>query len=98
MKKRESDFQSDLVKTLKDIFPGCFVAKNDASVLQGIPDLLILHQDKWAMLECKRSKKSPKRPNQEYWVDHFNEMSFAKFIYPENREEVLNDLRSLFGT
>lgn len=98
MGKRENKFQSELVKELKDTFPGCIVTKLDSSHIQGIPDLLILHEDKWATLECKQAANAKKRPNQDFYVDKMDKMSFSRFIYPENKEEVLRDLQSAFGT
>ncbi len=92
--KKESEFQSKLIKDLKDIYPGCEIRKMDSQ--QGDPDLLILYNDRWAMLECKREENAPHRPNQDYYVEKFNNMSFASFIYPENREEVLDELESAF--
>jgi hypothetical protein len=92
----ESRFQSQLIKELKVIFDGCIVLKNDASYMQGVPDILILYKNKWAMLEVKASLNSPVRPNQEYYVDILDDMSFARFICPENKEEVLNDLQHTF--
>ena len=94
--KRESKFQAELIKDLKNRFPGCIVMKNDANYIQGIPDLLVLHRTKWAALECKQDENSKHQPNQDYYVDKMNEMSFAKFIFPENKEEVLNELQSTF--
>jgi hypothetical protein len=93
---KESKFQSDLIKELKQRFPGCIVTKLDPRHIQGIPDLLILYNDKWAVLECKRSAKEHKQPNQDYYISKMNSMSFASFIYPENMEEVLNDLQQAF--
>lgn len=93
---KESKFQADLKKELKEMFPGCIVTKLDSSDIQGIPDLLVLYKNKWATLENKKSKDAPKRPNQEYYVEKMNEMSFSKFIYPENKEEILNELRETF--
>lgn len=95
---KESEFQSKLIKKLKTMFPGCVVTKQDADYLQGIPDLLILYNNKWATLECKKSAKSTHRPNQDYYVEKMNEMSFSRFIYPENEEEVLNELQRAFST
>jgi hypothetical protein len=70
--------------------------KNDSSYIQGIPDLLVLHKNKWASLECKKNKNSKHRPNQDYYVEKMNDMSFSAFIFPENKEEVLNDLEHAF--
>lgn len=92
--KKENKFQSDLIKELKILFPNCHIIKQDQN--QGLPDLLILYHNKWAMLECKRSYNSIKQPNQEYYIDYFNRLSFASFIYPENKEEVLYDLQRSF--
>ena len=92
----ESKFQADLKKELKQKFNGCIVTKLDSGDIQGIPDLLILYKDKWATLECKKNEKASKRPNQQYYVDKMNEMSFSRFVCPENKEEVLNDLQNMF--
>ena len=92
----ESKFQSGLIKTLKKIFPGCIVMKTDPTYIQGIPDLLILYRDKWAALECKKRANAKKQPNQEHYVNQMNEMSFSRFINPENKEEVLDELQQAF--
>lgn len=94
--KLERDFQSRLIKDLKNIFIGCIVMKLDSSYMQGIPDLLILYKNKWATLECKKSAGAKKQPNQEYYVGLMNEMSFSRFICPENKEEVLHELQQTF--
>jgi len=95
---KESQFQSNLIKELKQMFEGCIVTKLDSGHIQGIPDLLILWRSNWATLECKKSLNSSKRPNQQYYVDKMNEMSFSRFICPENKEEVLNDLEQTWRT
>lgn len=96
MGKLENKFQADLKKEIKATFDGCIVMKADANEIQGIPDLLILHKDKWASLECKKDKKASKRPNQDYYVNKMNSMAFSRFISPENKEEVLNELKDYF--
>jgi hypothetical protein len=93
MAKLESVFQADLILDIKDLFPGCIVLKNDEQYIQGFPDLLILYRDKWAALECKRSLSEPYRPNQEYYIDELDRMSYASMICPENKEEVLYELQ-----
>ena len=92
----ENEFQSKLIKEIKRRFPGCIVLKNDPTYIQGIPDLIILHNDKWGALECKKNSKASKRPNQEYYIGIMNQISFARFIYPENKDEVLCDLEHHF--
>lgn len=93
----ESKYQAELIRKLKKLFPGCEVLKNDSSYIQGIPDLTILHGDKWAMLEVKPSANASERPNQRHYVTQLSSMSFAAFIFPENEEEVLNELQRAFG-
>jgi hypothetical protein len=93
-----SGFKSSLIKELERLFPGCVIFNQDPlRTHQGIPDLLILYRDKWAMLETKAATGSARQPNQEYWVDHYNEMSFAAFVSPENVEDVLDGLQSAFS-
>ena len=96
MGKNENEFQSKLIKELKVRFPGCIVTKLDANHIQGIPDLLILWNDRWAVLECKKSAKAKHQPNQDYYVKRLDEMSFSRFIFPENKESVLDELQSAF--
>jgi hypothetical protein len=92
----ESKFQSILIKELKERFKGCVVVKNDANYMQGIPDLTIYYGNRWAMLETKRSEDAPHRPNQDYYVSLFNSMSYAAFIFPENKEVILNEMEQTF--
>ena len=87
---KESSFQKKLKDEIKLRFPGSIITKLDPGDTQGIPDLLVLYKDRWAALECKKSKDEPHQPNQDYYVDKLNNMSFSAFIFPENREEVLN--------
>ena len=91
----ERNFQANLIKELKETFPGSIVQKID-SYIQGFPDILILYRDKWAALECKKSEKEHKQPNQEFYVDLLNEMSFSRFICPENKETVIHELQRSF--
>ena len=93
--KLESGFQDRLIAELKEMFPGCMVFKMDQ--IQGIPDLLILYGKRWASLENKKSATAKRQPNQEYYVDLMNRMSFSRFICPENKEEVLSELQKAFS-
>ena len=93
MGRLERDFQAKLIKELKVMFKGCIIVKNDPNYIQGIPDLLILYNDRWAALEVKKSEHAHHQPNQEYYIDLMDQMSFAAFIYPENKEEILYELQ-----
>lgn len=100
MGKLENAYQSYLKnKRIPELFPGAIVLKIDPvhGGVQGFPDLLILYQNKWAALECKRESVSSHRPNQDYYVSLLNDLSYASFIYPENEVEVLNEIRQVFG-
>ena len=97
MGKLESEFQKELMDEIKKRYPGCMVLKNDSGYIQGIPDWTILYKKKWAVLEAKREKKAKKQPNQDYYVDKLNDMSYSNFVYPENKEEVLDQLTKVFG-
>jgi hypothetical protein len=94
--KLESKFQSELIKDLKLRFPGCIVLKNDPNYLQGIPDLTVFWEGRWATLEVKKNATASHQPNQDYYVQKMNKMSFSRFIYPENKEEVLHELQQSF--
>lgn len=97
MGKLESDFQKELMDEIRSEYPGCVILKNDSSYIQGIPDWTILYKDKWAVLEAKKNKTAKKQPNQPYYVEKLNDMSYSRFVYPENKEEVLEGLRNIFA-
>lgn len=93
---KENRFQAELIKEIKNRFPECTVLKNDAGYIQGIPDLLVLNGKHWAALECKKDAKAKHRPNQDYYIEKLNQQSYAKFVDPTNKEEVLNELQQAF--
>ena len=94
---KENEYQRNLIKTLKERYPESIVIKEDANYIQGLPDLIILNKDKWATLECKKSEKEKHQPNQDYYVNKMNELSFSSFIFPENQKDVLEALDKHFG-
>lgn len=96
MSKLESKFQKELIDEIKQRYPGCVALKNDSSYIQGFPDWTILYEDKWAVLEVKIARGARKQPNQEYYVDQLDKMSFSRFIFPENKDDVLDDLDTIF--
>lgn len=88
----ENKFKTNLIKKIEALLPGCMVLHLDATEIQGIPDLLILYEDRWASIEVKKSANATHRPNQDYYVDLMDRMSFAAFVYPENEKEILYEL------
>jgi len=90
---RETQYQSKVIQKLRKLFPGCIILKNDPNYLQGVPDVLILFNGRWGALEVKLALDGEIQPNQSYYVDTMNKMSFASFICPENEEKVLYDLQ-----
>lgn len=92
----ENKFKTNLIKEIESRFPGCYILHLDPNDIQGIPDLLILYKNKWAALEVKKSEKSSHRPNQDYYVESLRRMSYSAFIFPENKEKILNELQQTF--
>lgn len=88
----EGEFKTDLKKELERRFPDSIVTLLDPTYTQGIPDIAVFYKNRWATLEAKVDAKATHRPNQDFYVDTMNSMSFSAFIYPENTEEVLNAL------
>lgn len=89
----ESKFKSALIRKIERQYPGAIVIKTDANQLQGFPDQIILWEDRWAAFEAKRTMNSTHRPNQDYYVELLDKMSFARFVYPENEREFLHELQ-----
>ena len=96
MSKLESRFQKELIDEIKERYPGCIALKNDPGYIQGFPDWTVLYEDKWATLEVKKERAAHKQPNQDYYVDRLNKMSFSRFVFPENKDEVLEEMDILF--
>lgn len=94
---RESKYQKELMDEIRDRYPGCMILKNDSGYIQGIPDWTILYGKRWAVIEAKSEEKAKHQPNQDYYVDELNKMSYSTFAYPENNEQVLQELTKVFG-
>lgn len=88
----ERDFQADTIRMIKRQLPGAIALKNDSGYLQGVPDFTIFYGVAWAWLEFKKAATSPVQPNQEYYIALADQKAFGAFIYPENRDEVLDDM------
>lgn len=92
----EKDFQKKFIRELEAIFDGCILIKNDAGYIQGFPDWTMFYKNKYAVLEIKKNKNAQHQPNQDYYVDLINSMGFARFVYPENKNDVIEDLKRYF--
>jgi len=88
----ESAIQSSIIKELEHQYPGAVVLKTDPAYIQGFPDLLFLQNRFWAALEVKRARNSACQPNQGYWVNRLDRLSFSRFIYPSNLETIFDEL------
>lgn len=89
---KENKYQEYLVQKLQKIYPKAIILKNDPNYKQGIPDLTIFEGPNWATLEVKRDENAPHQPNQDYYVEKMDKMSYSTFIYPQNEEEVLDGM------
>jgi hypothetical protein len=95
---KESEFQGSLIKTLENVFPGCRIVKNNPNYIQGFPDLSVFYGPYYCLLECKRSPNEPHQPNQDYYVENTNSNGgFARFIFPENMQQVISEMKIFFG-
>lgn len=95
---KESEFQKSLKDEIRKRFPCCVILKNDANGIQGFPDLTLLFGRLWAVLEVKKDSRAAHRPNQDYYIQKLKDSGgFASFVYPENKEEVLDALERWFS-
>ena len=95
-KKAESTFKTNLINRIEKEFPGSMIFHLDPTEKSGIPDLLVLHRDKWATLEGKKTKNASRRLHQDYYVKKMNDMAYSSFIYPENEDAVIAEMHEYF--
>lgn len=90
----EKDFQKLFLDKVKLLKPGAIILKNDARYRQGIPDWIVLHITGTFVFEIKAHSKASKQPNQHYYIGQLQKMGyFARFVYPENMQEVLDEIQ-----
>lgn len=96
----ESQFKRHVKCSIRDRFPNLdldFIDTN-AYNFRSMTDLVVLGPEVWAALEFKRSEDSPHQPNQDYHISRLNKKGYASFVFPENLEEVLDELEVLFSS
>lgn len=96
-KKLEREFEKDFMEDLDEVLPNGHWIKGNSQMQQGIPDRMFLHGEHWAMLEFKRETDSAKQENQDWFIEKFNNMSYAKIVTPENAQEVIDEIQATFG-
>lgn len=92
---READFQAKAIKWLRSKGFKCFKQQMNATTRVGTPDLFIFNEGFWGWIEFKKSKNSPKRPGQEQNIAWAQENSWGEFVYPENWEQIKEELESI---
>lgn len=93
--KEEQKLQTKLATALRAL--GAKVIKQDPTIgrQRGIPDLLILKDGWWGMIECKAHKNSKKQAGQTDWILWASQNSYGRFVYKENYDEVLAELKEI---
>lgn len=94
--KFKAEFKKELVERLAKQGVEIDIFENKSNKRSSL-DTIFLGKCVWAMLEFKASKDAPHRPNQDYNVDRMNERCYAAFVYPENKQEKLDELERLFS-
>lgn len=99
---REATYQAKLVRRLRSKFKKlddiAVVMPMDGNTIQGWPDILILADMGWCVLEVKTDAGADRQPNQEYWLEWCNDRClFASLIWPHCEEQVLEELFQALG-
>lgn len=90
----EGAFKRKIRKQVEAMIPGTVTVITDPTMCQGIPDrIFLLPNGRWAAVEAKISADANHQPNQDYWIEKLSEHGYASFVYPENLEDVLNDIQ-----
>ena len=93
----EAFFQKDLLIRLRQIPHSEWFVK-EAKSIRGISDIIGTVAGKSVYLEVKRSKSEANKNTgriclQQYFLDKMRAVgAYASFVYPENIDNVLNDL------
>lgn len=93
--KKESDFQRDFIKGLKDLGFKCIRVKASGNVNKSYPDYAIFYRFFWGWLEFKKFKDAEVQPGQKEKVEWANENSFGAFVYPENSQAMIDRLTNI---
>lgn len=93
----EKDFKKNFCKSLKRLGCNALQYQQSATTLAGFPDTIVLLPESLVVfLEFKKSKTAKYRPGQKEWKEKLEERGFYHwFVYPENAEQVLEEIKSI---
>lgn len=91
----EKRLQRQIIDFLKS--RGCWVMKTQviAGTPTGTADIFFCIEGYYGWIEVKAAKKSKHQPLQDEFIAKMNEWSWARFVYPENWEEVKLELAKM---
>lgn len=93
----EGKFKKKFCDELKKL--GCTVIQyqQNATTVKGFPDtIVLLPEGLTVFIEFKASKNSKFRPGQKEWNKKLLDRNFFAWIcYPENAEQVLNEIKEI---
>ena len=90
----EKKLQQKIVQYLKS--KGCFVLRHTgAGVPAGTSDVSFYKEGFYGFIEVKARANAPTQPLQLEFIKKMNDWSWAKFVYPENWEEVKIELERI---
>ena len=91
----ESKLQAKGIKFLKS--QGCWVMKTRPGM--GTPtatlDVVFFKEGFYGWWEFKASEDSPYRPGQKEMLEKFSDWSYAKAVYPENYDTIVEELLTM---
>lgn len=61
----------------------------------GVADIFFCKEGFYGWLEAKGSARAKKQPGQERFVEKMDEWSFARFVHPDNWEQVKAELEPM---
>lgn len=78
---------------------GIYTFSKEAASIRGISDILGCYKGNFIALEVKKSKTAKRSALQEVFVNRITqEGGFARFVYPENMDQVISEILQLAST
>lgn len=94
----ESKFKEKFFEEFKAKVPQTGILYKASFSKRSYPDVVLLGPNgRWAVLEFKRAEKAARRIHQALHIEILSEMGYARFVSPENSEEVIRELEAYFA-